>query len=291
MSGIRLTPLRVPGQAPRVLTIDVEDWFHVCGDDFYSDPRRWEGFERRIEHTLPALLDRLDAGGHRATFFFLGWVAARHPALVAETARRGHEVAVHGNLHRRADELSPEDFRDDLRRARASVEDAAGASATSHRAAEWSVRRPTDAAVAVLAEEGFECDASMMPVPPLGPSGNPVGPYRIERNGWGLIEVPPLTGRALGRRLPVGGGWPFRLVSEAALARAERSFRSAGRPAVFTFHPWEFDAHHPPMEGLAPLTRTVHFLKLRALPRRFDRWLARDRCVPLRDAVARLIAA
>lgn len=291
MNGVRLTPLRVPGKAPRVLTIDVEDWFHVCGDDFYSDPRRWEGFEPRIEKTLHALLDRLDEGGHRATFFFLGWVAARNPALVAETARRGHEVAVHGNLHRRADELSAEDFREDLRRARTSVEDAAGASVTSHRAAEWSVRRPTDAAVAILAEEGFQCDASMMPVPPLGPAANPVGPYRIERNGWGLVEVPPLTGRALGRRLPLGGGWPFRLVSEETLARAERDFRDSGWPAVFTFHPWEFDPQHPPMEGLSPLTRTVHFLKLRSLPHRFDRWLARDRCVPLRDAVARLTAA
>jgi len=271
--------------------VDAEDWFHVCGDDFYSDPRRWGAFPSRIERTLRDLLDLLDRGGHRATFFFLGWIASRHPALVAETARRGHEVGVHGDLHRRADELTPEAFRDDLRRARAAVEDAAGASSTSHRAAEWSVRRATDAAVAILAGEGFRCDASMMPVPPLGPATNPVGPYRIEADGWSLVEVPPLTGRAFGRRLPVGGGWPFRIVSERTLERAERAFRDEGRPAVFTFHPWELDPEHPPMEGLAPLTRTVHFLGLRNLPERFERWLSRDRCVPLAEAVALLTAA
>ena len=115
MSEPRITPLRFPGRAPRVLTIDVEDWFHVCGDDYYSDPRRWESFLPRIEKTLLALLDRVERGGHRATLFFLGWIAGRHPDLVREAVRRGHEIAVHGDLHRRADEMSGEEFREDLR--------------------------------------------------------------------------------------------------------------------------------------------------------------------------------
>lgn len=290
MSDLRITPLRAPGRAPRVLTVDVEDWFHVCGDDFYSDPRRWAGFASRISITMRSLLDLLDRGGHRATFFFLGWVAEHYPDLAAEAARRGHEIGVHGNLHRRADDLTPEEFRQDLRRARDLVEKAAGAPASVHRAAEWSIRRPADPALSVVAGEGFACDASMMPVPPLGPASNPTGPHRIESDGWRIVEVPPLTGRAFGRRLPLGGGWPFRLASEETLARAESDFRESGRPAVFTLHPWELDTEHPPMEGLAPLTRTVHFLKLRSLPERFERWLSRDRCVALGDAVALLAA-
>src|SRR6266542_1138400 len=169
MAPPKITRLRMPGRAPRVLTIDVEDWFHVCGDDYYSDPRRWDGFAPRVEKTLLALLDRLDWGGHRATLFFLGWVAGRYPDLVREAARRGHEIAVHGDLHRRADEMSREEFREDLRRARDRV------------------------------EEGFLCDASMTAVPPLGWPGNPPGPHRIEINGGSLLEVPPLTGRGFGR--------------------------------------------------------------------------------------------
>jgi len=287
----RITLLRTPGRAPRVLTIDAEDWFHVCGDDYYSDPRRWDSFVPRIEETLGRLLDTLERGRHRATVFFLGWIADRYPDLAAEAARRGHEIGVHGDRHRRADEMSPQEFRDDLRRARDSIEKAAHVRPTAHRAAEWSLRRASDAAVPVLAAEGIRCDTSMMPVPPLGASGNPTGPYRIELEAGDLVEVPPLTGRAFGRRLPLGGGWPFRLVSEERVARAEEDFRERGHPAVFTLHPWEFDPEHPPMEGLAPLTRTVHFLRLRGLPDRLERWLARERCAALADVVPRLSAA
>lgn len=285
MSPPLITLLRTPGTAPRVLTIDAEDWFHVCGEDYYSDSRRWDSFPSRIELTFRHLLDRLEAGGHRATIFFLGWIARRQPHLVREAVARGHEPAVHGDRHRRADEMTAKEFRDDLLRARASIEDAGGVACSSHRAAEWSIRHPGDPALAIVAEEGFRCDASATSVPPLGDAGNPLGPYRVSRNGTAILEVPPLTGRGFGRRLPVGGGWPFRLLPEERIAAAEMAYRERGHPAVFTFHPWEFDSEHPRMDGLPPLLRAVHFAKLARLPGRFDRWLARDRCVALEDVI------
>lgn len=288
MAPLRITQLRVPGRAPRVLTVDVEEWFHVCGDDYYSDPRRWSGFTPRIEKTLLALLNLLQRGGHRATLFFLGWVAGRYPDLVREAARCGHEIAVHGDLHRRADDMSREEFRQDLRRARERVELACGVRVRSYRAAEWSIRHAGQDALEVLVEEGLFCDASMMPVPPLGRAENPPGPHRIEINGGSLVEIPPLTGRGFGRTIPMGGGWPFRMFPAGRLRREEDGFRDAGLPAVFTFHPWEFDAEHPAMEALNPLVRLVHFYNLRGLPERFERWLAADRCVAIADVLPRL---
>jgi polysaccharide deacetylase family protein (PEP-CTERM system associated) len=290
MTRPTITLLRTPGRAPRVLTIDVEEWFHVCGEDYYGDPRRWPSFPGRIERTLSRLLELLGTGRHRATFFFLGWIAGRYPDLVREAARRGHEIGVHGDLHRRADEMTPEEFRDDLRRARAKIEEASGRRATAHRAAEWSIRHPNDPALLLAAAEGFRCDASMTCVPPLGRPGNPPGPHRVARDGIAITEIPPLTGGFFGRRLPLGGGWPFRLLPERRVASAEEVFRRRGHPAVFTFHPWEFDPDHPPMEGLPALARTVHFVGLRRLPERFERWLGRDRCVALEDALAQLSA-
>jgi hypothetical protein len=88
----------------------------------------------------------------------------------------------------------------------------------------------------------------------------------------------------------MGGSWPFRMLSSATLARAEEEFRSSGRPAVFTFHPWEFDGRHPPMDGISPLLRLVHFWNLGGAPARFDRWLAADRCVALGDVLPELAA-
>lgn len=291
MSHTIITPLRTRGRAPRVLTIDAEDWFHVCGDGYYSDPRRWDGFAPRIEATLGGLFETLARGGHRATVFFLGWIARRHPGLVREAARRGHEIGVHGDLHRRADEMTAAEFREDLLRARASIEAAAGVAGSAYRAAEWSIRDAGAAALGELAAAGLRCDASMMPVPPLGCASTPEGPHRIEREGWALTEVPPLTGRFAGRRLPLGGAWPFRVLPEAHLFAAEARFRDRGFPAVFTLHPWELDASHPRMDGLPAATRAVHFLGLKRFPARLERWLARDRSVALCDVVPELVPA
>ena len=288
MSDPKITPLRVRGDAPRVLTIDAEDWFHVCGDDYYSDPHRWNAFTPRIEATLIRLLDALERGRHRATIFVLGWIARRYPDLIREAARRGHELAVHGDLHRRSDEMGLDEFREDLRRARESVAEAGGGVPTAYRAAEWSIREPSSPALGALASEGFRCDASMVSVPPLGRAANPDGPFHLERDGWTITEMPPLTGRVLGRRLPLGGSWPFRLLPEATVARAEAAFRSRGEPAVFTVHPWELDSDHPPMDGASAIARLVHFAGLEGLPRRFERWLARERCVAIGDVLDRL---
>ncbi len=286
-----ITPLRTRGRGPRVLTVDAEDWFHVCGDGYYSDPRRWDAFASRIESTLGALLDALARGEHRATIFFLGWIARRHPRLVRRAAEQGHEIGVHGDVHGRADEMSASEFREDLRRARESVEEAGGVRARSYRAAEWSIRDAGASALSELAAAGFRCDASMMPVPPLGSSDGPEGPHRIERDGWSLTELPPLTGHVAGRRLPLGGAWPFRVLPESLLAAAEAGFRDRGFPAVFTLHPWELDRAHPRMDGLPAATRAVHFAGLRRFPQRLERWLERDRCVAIADALPELVPA
>lgn len=268
--------------------MDLEDWFHVCGDGFYSDPRRWDAFVPRVEESFGSLLDLLRRGGHRATVFVLGWIARRHPQLVRRAAADGHEIGVHGDLHVRADELTRSEFRDDLLRSRDSVEAAAGRGSASYRAAEWSIRSPRAEALGVLGREGFARDASVMPVPPLGDAGNPHGPYRVSKDGWSLLELPPLCGRVAGVAIPLGGAWPFRLLSARRLQRAEDAARERGIPAVFTIHPWELDGAHPTMDGLPAILRLVHFAGLRRFPGRFRGWLARERTVALEDAAVAL---
>ena len=184
------------------------------------------------------------------------------------------------------------EFREDLRRACRSIEEAGGGRDLSvFRAAEWSIRDPAAAALPELASAGFRCDASMMPVPPLGSEAIPKTPHRIAQDGWSLVEIPPLTGRVLGRRLPMGGAWPFRVLPAARLTAAENESRDRGAPAVFTLHPWELDPDHPRMDGLPAMLRTVHFAGLRCFPERFERWLERDRCVAIGDVLPELVPA
>ena len=261
----------------------------MCGDGYYSDYRRWDGFASRIETTFTSLLDRLARGGHRATAFFLGWIARRYPALVKAARERGHEIAVHGDLHVRADEMTLDEFREDLRRASRSIAEAGASGLSVYRAAEWSIRDSGDAALCELARAGFRCDASMMPVPPLGSDAVPQGPHRIAGDGWSLVELPPLTGRAFGRRLPMGGAWPFRVLSPGRLLEAEARSRDRGAPAVFTLHPWELDPEHPRMDGLPAMLRAVHFAGLRGFPKRFEKWLDGDCCVAIGDVLPELV--
>src|SRR6476661_7225965 len=109
-----------PAAAPRLranaATVDVEEWFHICGLGADLTPDQWPALESRVVSTTRLLLDDLAGAGARATFFVVGWVAERYPELVAEILAAGHDVGSHGHLHVRAYDLGPEAFRSDLRR-------------------------------------------------------------------------------------------------------------------------------------------------------------------------------
>ncbi|MGH9441391.1 MAG: polysaccharide deacetylase family protein [Thermoanaerobaculia bacterium] len=264
--------------APSILTIDLEEWFCVCGDDYFGDARRWGRFESRVVALTERLLETLARGGHRATFFVLGWVAREQPALVRAIARAGHEIAFHGMEHRRCFEMTEQQFRSDLRSGRELLEPLAGVRLIGFRAPEWSIRSLEDPALRVLAEEGFLYDSSVTPVPLIGTSGNEPYPSAIAfPDGGRLLEFPPLSGRAYFTTVLLGGSWAFRSVPLRVVRKNADRFREAGAPPTFTFHPWELDSDHPPMTGLPALSRLAHFGSFVNLGKRLDKLLAGGR--------------
>jgi len=265
-------PLRFD-PAPLALTIDFEEWFCICGDEHYSDPRNWDRFEETMERSADELLERLAAAGVRATFFVLGWIARRYPSLVRRAAAEGHEIAFHGMTHRRCDEMTPDELRRDLREGKALLEDLAGAAVAGFRAPEWSVRSPEDAVFPALAECGYRYDASLTSIPILGRPGNPPRAFVAPTPAGRIAEFPPLTGRGWGQTVNFGGGWAFRRLPWRRILAREEDFRRAGSPAVFTFHPWEFDRDPPPLPGASPLLRLTRVAHRSRLPARFDRLL------------------
>src|SRR4029077_13217483 len=103
------------------MTIDVEDYFQVEAFAAVIDRSGWEELPRRVDRNTERLLEVLAESGVEATFFMLGWVAERHPALVRRVVAGGHELASHGLSHLRVDRQSPEEFRQDVRRSRQGV--------------------------------------------------------------------------------------------------------------------------------------------------------------------------
>jgi polysaccharide deacetylase family protein (PEP-CTERM system associated) len=202
------------------------------------------------------VFDQLDDFGIKATFFVLGTVARRHPGLVRTLRRAGHEVASHGWDHRRLHRLTPDSFREDVRRSKDVLEQLTGSPVLGYRAPTFGVVRQTAWAIDVLAELGLLYDSSVYPVrhDRYGVPAAPRWPFRARGREHTLLEIPPATLRLAGVNLPAGGGGSFRLLPLALMEWALRQTARDGRPpvAVLYFRPWEFDPTQPrlPLDGL-----------------------------------------
>ncbi len=264
----------VPIALVNALTIDVEDYFQVSAFDGHVHRDAWERMPSRVEHNVEQLLQLLDDHRARATFFTLGWVAQRHPSLVRRIVGQGHELASHGFGHRRASELDHAAFSDDIRRAKAVLEDISGTPVIGYRAPSFSIGKRNLWAFDCIAAAGYRYSSSVYPVrhDHYGMPDAPRFPYRVRD---GLMELPVTTTRLFGRNLPAGGGGYFRLapyhVSRWAIARVNRLEQ---RPAIFYFHPWEIDPEQPRVEGIGLKTRFRHYLNLHRTKARLKRLLS-----------------
>lgn len=271
--------MTAPADAPirNAFSVDVEDWFQVQAYARAVPRDAWEGLERRVEASTDRLLALLDdaPGRPRATFFVLGWVAERHPALVRRIVAGGHELASHGHGHELVREIGEARFRADVRRAKRALEDAGGVAVAGYRAPTFSVSAAaTPWAHAVLAEEGHRYSSSVFPVRHdlYGDPGAPRGPHRPRPDG--AAEIPMTTLRLAGRALPLAGGGWFRLAPYAAFRAGLRRFHAGERRAsVFYVHPWEVDPGQPRVPAAGRLSRFRHRVGLASTEARLARLL------------------
>jgi len=265
-----LRALDLRGSGP-ILTVDVEEWYHNCWVPEYIDPSRRPPLIEELDWLLPELVDWLEEAGRTATFFVLGEVARRVPARIRGLVRAGHEVACHGDHHYRVGDLSLGDFRADIERAKACLEDLLGAPVRGYRSPEWSLRRVGNPRLLEVARAGFDYDSSLAPFLGAGRLGNPSHPYAIRwREGTELWELPPFP---LSRRFGLpAGGWTGRVASdrrfEKALTRQLEEFGTA----VWVVHPWELLDRELPGD-LTGMARLIHDLGRRGFRQVFRRRL------------------
>jgi len=240
----------------RMLSIDVEEYFHIEAAYGHITSSEWNDWPSRVERNIDLLLSILAEAGRSATFFILGDVAARQPHLVKRISDAGHEVASHGTGHDRLHRLNTISFRSDLLTSKHLLEDQIGKPVVGYRAPTFSVVPNTAWAIDVLLESGFHYDASIFPVthPAYGVPGAPIQPFfvRGQRGEQTLLEVPPLVWRMMKRNVAVAGGGYFRLLPLWFMKQGLSQAAADQRPAVLYFHPWEFDPDMPRMP--LPLT-------------------------------------
>jgi peptidoglycan-N-acetylglucosamine deacetylase len=250
-----------------LFTVDVEEWFHICGVGGPLDQAHWGTLPSRVEETTRRLLELLDTAGVPAAFFVVGWVAERYPAIVREIVAAGHHVGSHSYWHRKVFELSPEEFGRDLDACGAAIVAAGAPRPTCFRAPEWSIDDRAPWALERLARHGYAVDCSRAPVRLVGRVDYPRVPHLQRTPAGAIVEVPPFVVDRFGQALPLGWGWALRMSSPARVLRSIQRSNHQGRPAVLTVHPWEIDPD-PPRVTLPARLRFAHYFRLRGFETR-----------------------
>jgi polysaccharide deacetylase family protein (PEP-CTERM system associated) len=252
------------------LTVDVEDFFQVQAFAGVIPRSTWDDLPRRVEANTERLLQLCERSKVVGTFFTLGWVAERHPALIRRIVAAGHELASHGHGHQRVFELTPEAFRADIVRAKGLLEDAGGVAVVGYRAPTFSVGPRTPWAFATLADTGHRYSSSVYPVRHdlYGQPDASRVPYR--HAGTELWEFPMTTLRVLSKNIPCSGGGYFRLLPYPLYRFL---LRRCAAPALFYTHPWEIDPEQPRVAGAGLLSRFRHYNNLAKTFPRLERLL------------------
>jgi polysaccharide deacetylase family protein (PEP-CTERM system associated) len=284
----RATAAACDAHPVNAFTVDVEDYFHVAALSSVVSRDSWATRESRVEANTDRLMDVLAERGVHATFFVLGWVAERSPALVRRIAAAGHEIACHGYSHQLIYHQAHREFREETRRAKALLEDLIGQPVLGYRAASFSVTRSSLWALDVLIDVGFRYDSSVFPIyhDLYGLPGAAPEPNHLEApSGRTLVEFPMSTASFLGMRLPVSGGGYFRILPYWVTRAGLRQINEAGgRPFSFYLHPWEMDPEQPRI-NVGLFSRFRHYTNLTRVESRLRRVLREFAFTSMREAL------
>jgi len=281
--------LRLASDAPvNAMSVDVEDWFQVSAFERTIARSSWDGLDCRVERNMERILALFAEADVKATFFTLGWIAERYPGVVRSIVRAGHELASHGYGHVRATEQNESEFREDVTRTKAMLEDLGGVAVNGYRATSYSIGRRNLWALDELQRAGYGYSSSIYPIR-HDLYGMPDAPrFAFRMRPGSILEIPITTIDIGSKRIPCGGGGFFRLfpyaLSRWALRRVNRRER---QPGVFYFHPWEIDPQQPRVRNAPLRSRFRHYLALERMEPRLKqllrdfRWSRMDRAFAL----------
>lgn len=263
------------------LSFDIEDWFHMVEIDAVADPEKWPSLPSLVQRDTRWIVETVSEAGVRATFFVLGWVAKRHPQIVRMIADAGHELGTHSFWHRRVDQLTPEQFYEDLKQSIDVIEQQAGKKVLGFRAPSFSITPGAEWAFDVMHDVGLQYDASLFPAR-RGHGGYPC-PQEMHRftkapSGRPMPELPMSVMSFGPAKLPFSGGGYLRLLPKAVINYGFKRFHQQGLPVVVYLHPRDFapDCPRAPMplhrkfKCYVGLSSTKDKLKMMLGRHRFD---------------------
>ncbi len=258
-----------------ILTVDVEDWFHICDIEHILPSSCWDRCENRVQANVEKILTLFSKFKVKATFFVLGYVAERTPEVVKMIHGEGHEIASHGYGHVQVYKQSQDEFLRDLLRTKTLIEGMIGERVVGYRAPQWSIckgKRDSYWALDLLVQNGFLYDSSIAPLRFIGIPNAPTTPYTVSTPHGEIKEFPPLVMRSTLGNLPIGGGWGLRVFPYGSIQRTINELNCMGHPALIFCHPSDFDPL-PPSISLPWIKRFVCYGKIRTTEERMTRLL------------------
>ena len=246
------------------ISIDVEDYFQVSAFEHSIDRKSWDNLEHRVVENMDKIFHLLAEVDVKATFFILGWVAERYPDIVKKIIENGHELASHGYGHQRVCDLTRDEFKKDVTKAKDILENLSAVAIKGYRAPSYSIGKKNIWALNVLAESGYEYSSSIYPIQHDHYGYQEAPRFTFKDKKSGLVEIPITTMKFMNRLFPAGGGGFFRFypysVSKWAINRVNRLDHS---PTVFYLHPWELDPFQPRQQNISAKSRFRHYLNLK----------------------------
>lgn len=255
-----------------IFTVDVEEYYHAENICDHVSKEIIAGLPGRVEVGTRKILDLLEAGGHKATFFVLGRVAEKNERLVREISRLGHEIASHGYEHISPSRLTLEEFERDLAQSISILSGITGKKIRGYRAASFSFPKQMERFFGVLVKHGITYDSSISYSLFRGDYRSFMRKMIFCEAQRDIREFPPSFISMGPLRLPLGGGYfrayPYKLTYNGLIS----TYKERVVPPLFYIHPWELDPEQPRFK-LPPVKSFRHYLNLAGTKEKLKRLL------------------
>lgn len=256
----------------RILTFDIEEWFHLLDNGSTQTEKQWNNFESRIHQNMDRIFNQLERNNVKATFFCVGWIAEKYPEIIREIVNRGYEIGSHTRMHQLVYSQQPEEFKNDVEHSIKTLEDISGKKVKYFRAPGFSITEENKWAFEVLANLGIEIDCSVFPAARSHggfPSYKEPSPSMIRYNGIEIKEMPINYQTAFGKPVIFSGGGYFRLFPYPLIKKWTRE----SNYIMTYFHPRDFDGGQPVISDLSRARKFKSYVGIKGAESKLDKWL------------------
>ena len=267
----------------KILTFDIEDWFHILDNKETKSFSQWSNFDSRIRIGMDLIYNILEKTEKSATFFVVGWMAEKYPEIIREISDLGYEIGSHSHMHQLAYEQDRKTFYNDVKKSIHTLEDCTGRKVSSFRAPGFSITNRNKWCFEALHELGITKDSSVFPAGRAHgglPSYSLAIPSTIDYNGIKLKEFPINTYNILGKSLIFSGGGYFRLFPYKTI----KKWTLKSKYVMTYFHPRDFDNEQPLVPGLSLARRFKSYVGIKKCKSKLETWLSDFHFIDMQEA-------